>query len=131
MNTQEKWEIRGAKTPREKEANRAPQELQEKRGKQGALESGEWERARENSDLKGEIWECENTKGRETLVRGNTKGKEENRAREHTDLKTEIRAHENTKGKGNSGAREQERRNSGTTFLLSLRIIPPGCCATN
>ena len=121
----------GRKNTERKRGKSDAQELQEKRGKQGALERGEWERARENSDLKGEIWECENTKGRETLVRGNTKGKEENRAREHTDLKTEIRAHENTKGKGNSGAREQERRNSGTTFLLSLRIIPPGCCATN
>lgn len=121
----------GRKNTERKRGKSGAQELQDKRGKQGALERGEWERARENSDLKGEIWECENTKGRETLVRGNTKGKEENRAREHTDLKTEIRAHENTKGKGNSGAREQERRNSGTTFLLSLRIIPPGCCATN
>lgn len=93
----------GRKNTERKRGKSGAQELQEKRGKQGALEHGEWERARENSDLKGEIWECENTKGRETLVRGNTKGKEENRAREHTDLKTEkkereTRARENRRG---------------------------------
>ena len=42
-------------------------------------------------------------------------------ARENTDLKKEI----------NSGAREQERRNSGATFLFTLRTIPTDCYATN
>lgn len=114
----------GRKNTKGKGGKSGALELEEKRGKQGALERGEGERRKSSAReqrLKGEIRACENTKRKETLVRRNTKGKEENRAHENTDLKKEI----------NSGAREQERRNSGATFLFTLRTIPTDCCATN
>lgn len=69
MNTQEKWEIRDANTPREKEANRAPRKLKRKganRAHYNAAKGKDENRARENSDLKGEIRACENIKGKET-----------------------------------------------------------------